>query len=298
MKIRLNDVFEVHFTFDNQHLITSGGYDKLIRLWRINDGAEIGRFQGHGGHIYSIDLSPDGQTLISSSVDGTVRFWEVLTQKEYRRYTYSKKRQRIWCARIHREKNRVFASGQDGAVVIWPFRLLPKPVKLSDAEVQNLWKDLASADPKIAYAAIETLIVNPSHAIPLIQSGSKTNSLDVNQVKKLIKDLNARQFKVRDASYKKLQKMGKSIEGLLRDSLKQTQSAEQRQLVVRLLVNTASSTYSNNDLRLIRSIQILETIGSPKSHELLKKLAEEMKGNKSLSSIIRQSITRMEKNVD
>lgn len=296
MKIRLNEVNDVCFTLDNRHLITAGSYDKLIRLWRISDGQQLGLFQGHDGHIQSIDLSSDGQTLVSAGSDGTIRFWEVLTQKEYRKYSfYGGKQEYVWSLGIHPKKNRLFASGEDGSVLIWPVRLLPKPTQLSDATLKTLWSDLAAADPRTAYSAIETLIVHPSQSLTLIESGMKAYSLDGSVVKKLIDDLDGKQFTVRNASFNRLLKMGRAVEGLLKNALTKTESAEQRRLLSRLLENIVGSAYSDQEIRLVRAVQVLEAIGNEKSYQLLKRLAKERKDYPFLFSILLGSVHRTEK---
>lgn len=48
-----------------------------IREVQLDDFAEIRRFVGHTAEIHSIDLSADGQFLISGGADFTVRLWSV-----------------------------------------------------------------------------------------------------------------------------------------------------------------------------------------------------------------------------
>jgi WD40 repeat protein len=47
---------------------------------------EIRRFQGHGGHVWSVAFSPDGHRALSGSADRTMRLWDVETGKELRRF--------------------------------------------------------------------------------------------------------------------------------------------------------------------------------------------------------------------
>jgi len=37
---------------------------------------------GHGARVWSIAFAPDGQTLASASLDGTIRFWDVATGRQ------------------------------------------------------------------------------------------------------------------------------------------------------------------------------------------------------------------------
>ncbi|MFZ9739306.1 MAG: WD40 repeat domain-containing protein [Prochlorotrichaceae cyanobacterium] len=34
-------------------------------------------FRGHSGSVYSVAFSPDGQTIVSGSADGTIRLWDL-----------------------------------------------------------------------------------------------------------------------------------------------------------------------------------------------------------------------------
>lgn len=57
-------------------LYTSG--DRTIRLWRVSDGKSLTIFtKAHDGIIPGLAFSPDGHTLSSGSVDGTIRFWQI-----------------------------------------------------------------------------------------------------------------------------------------------------------------------------------------------------------------------------
>jgi WD40 repeat protein len=52
------------------------GTEHLLRLWDLQTGQEIARFQGHTGDINCIAFSPDGRTFLSGSADMTVRLWQ------------------------------------------------------------------------------------------------------------------------------------------------------------------------------------------------------------------------------
>jgi WD40 repeat protein len=56
--------------------------EDVIRLWDARGGKLIGTCTGHKQGVKSIALSPEGKTLVSSSDDGTLKFWNVATQQE------------------------------------------------------------------------------------------------------------------------------------------------------------------------------------------------------------------------
>ena len=79
-------LFTMAFSDDGKMLATGGGDktggDKTIRLWNVAAQKQIGvTLVGHHGSITNLMFSPDGSTLVSGSVDGTVRLWDTITAR-------------------------------------------------------------------------------------------------------------------------------------------------------------------------------------------------------------------------
>jgi WD40 repeat protein/energy-coupling factor transporter ATP-binding protein EcfA2 len=55
-----------------------------ILLWNAETGERLGMLAGHDGQVLSLAFSPDGETLVSSGSDKTLRFWNVRTRREER----------------------------------------------------------------------------------------------------------------------------------------------------------------------------------------------------------------------
>ena len=73
----------IAFSPDSRWLV--GGGDAAMRAWLLDSQDALPqRFEGHHGPIAALAISPDGQTLVSSSRDRTLRLWELSTGQELR----------------------------------------------------------------------------------------------------------------------------------------------------------------------------------------------------------------------
>ncbi len=70
-----DDVDMAVFSPDNQHVATCA-LDRAVRIFDLH-GRCLHTFLGHTGNIISLLWNLDGKQLVSSSVDGTVRAWDV-----------------------------------------------------------------------------------------------------------------------------------------------------------------------------------------------------------------------------
>ena len=69
---------------DARHAL-SGSDDGTVRLWDLETGREIRRFEGHTDTVTSVALAPDGRWAVSGSSDHTVRVWDLQTGRDCRR---------------------------------------------------------------------------------------------------------------------------------------------------------------------------------------------------------------------
>ena len=69
-------VTSVSFSPDGKQL-ASASWDKTVRLWDVQSGAQLKVFAGHTRRVTSVSFSPDGKQLASSGNDKTVRLWDV-----------------------------------------------------------------------------------------------------------------------------------------------------------------------------------------------------------------------------
>jgi WD40 repeat protein len=71
---------------DNGRTALSGSFDRSVRLWDLDTGQELSRYNGHTAAVLAVALSADGRRALSGGLDQTVRLWDVGTGRELRRF--------------------------------------------------------------------------------------------------------------------------------------------------------------------------------------------------------------------
>lgn len=63
-------------------LLVSGDSNGVIWLWDVESEQTLRTFEGHKQGILALAFSPDGETIASSSIDCTIRLWDVSSGQE------------------------------------------------------------------------------------------------------------------------------------------------------------------------------------------------------------------------
>ena len=89
--------------------------DHAVRLWDPNRRRIQAVLSGHTRIVYHLRFSPDGRSLASSSLDGTVRLWDPATGRELARQSHSPSA----TALAYSPDGRILAFADAGEIRLW-----------------------------------------------------------------------------------------------------------------------------------------------------------------------------------
>jgi WD40 repeat protein len=172
---------------------------------------------------------------------------------------------------------RTVATGhRDGTVLLWdlsPPRPAPADLSLTAQQREALWSDLAAADAGRAVRAMSRLADVLGQAAPLLRERLRpARRAPVEAVSRLLADLDAPRFEVRQSASERLAEMGEEAQPALREALQGQPSLEVRRRIERLLADLLVVR------RTLRAVRVLEQIGTPEARRVLETLARGEEG--------------------
>jgi WD40 repeat protein/serine/threonine protein kinase len=126
-------VFHVSFSPDGTRLVSASA-DGTARIWRVDAAGEVSQagqageagevreavvLAGHGDGIRSAVFSPDGTRVLTASLDGTARIWDVRTEKPGAPVVLSGHTDQLRVAWFSPDGARVLTASVDGTARIW-----------------------------------------------------------------------------------------------------------------------------------------------------------------------------------
>lgn len=107
-------------------LLAAAGDARIISLYDPNSGEQVANLKGHAAWITSLDWSHTGQYLLSGSLDGKVKVWDM--ERRTCVATHSESDKGLWCVKwlpkgaadVSAHKAEKFAtSGSSKAIAIY-----------------------------------------------------------------------------------------------------------------------------------------------------------------------------------
>jgi WD40 repeat protein/transcriptional regulator with XRE-family HTH domain len=108
-------IFDVVFG-PGDRTILAPGPDGLY-LWDVQTGERIRRFYGHTAYVWSVDISPDGKYVLSSSDNGEVFLWDFSTGELL--YRLPAHTQPVISARFSPDGKFAYSISTDGVLTKW-----------------------------------------------------------------------------------------------------------------------------------------------------------------------------------
>jgi hypothetical protein len=224
------------FSADGRLLATGPWAEAPIQLWDLATGAEISRWHGHRAAVSAVAFAPDSGRLAAGQSDGTVLVWDIAPAVRQMR------------------------------------KSVPTP---DPAALDRLWADLAGTDARKAQVAIWTLVDMPGSALKLFGHRLRPMPLMPADIPRLIVQLDSDRYADREAALKQLECLGPGAVPELQKVLDAQPSAEVRRRVGALLAtpHAVRPPRSAEARRRVRSVRVLERIGSAEACRLLNELA-------------------------
>jgi RNA polymerase sigma factor (sigma-70 family) len=255
--------------------------EHTILVYEMETGQALCRIQGApvptrgSEQNCRLALSPDGKSLITPGL--TPLLWEVATGKVRARI----KGHAAWVGAVaFSPDGRLLATGsRDTTALVWDALNLngdpPAAVQLSRRELEALWADLAGEDAGRAYRAIRALVAAPTHSVPFLRQELRpAPAAAPKHLARLIADLGADEFAVRERATGELEKLGPQAIPALKRALAGRPSLEARRRIEALLRRPDHLPRAADELRAWRAVEVLEHIGTAEARGVLEKLAE------------------------
>jgi WD40 repeat protein len=276
------------FSPDGWTLATAGGgqyqagdlnpVDRAVILWECSSGKERLRLDGHPGQVESIAFSPNGRLLASTTWENVdvIRLWDTANGTLLAKLDGH--RGRVNSVAFAPDGKTLASAGADTTVLLWDVSAcignkLRSVEKRSPGQLAAHISDLASDDATKAYRAIVALADHPDRALGLVRERIQEAVDTESRVARLIADLDADEFAVREKASAELARLGRSAQVALRKAAVYPSSAEVRRRAKSLLSKLKADETSPEAPVAVRSVEVLERIATPEARELLRELA-------------------------
>jgi WD40 repeat protein len=256
--------------------------DPRVRLWDLRDpGNKKYTLAKHNETVQSISISPDNRFLISSSWDGNVVAWDLLSREPIGLFEGHTQHVN---ATAFSPVDFIFASGASGvndcSTILWNMRdlVIPEVPDPKPEDFDPIWSRLGTTSLKISLRATAEFIKGGEMFLDPLEERIKSSVMTSSSgtFDENIRLLTHPEYVVRERATEDLIRVRVQAEPRLRRVLVESTDPELRYRIGRILkTKIARSTTSVVDLRRWgRIIFALEQINSTHSQKILESIAD------------------------
>jgi hypothetical protein len=171
-----------------------------------------------------------------------------------------------------------------------------KPAPALDAkEMEKLWEYLASDDAAKAFKAMGKLAGVPDQATVFLKTRLKVvPPADPKVLQKLLEDLNSDQYAIRQKASAELERLADLAGPALREKVDGKISLEMRKRIEALLDKLDGPITLPELLRSLRTVELLELIGTPAARDVVAPVAKGAPGHR-LTEAAQGAVSRLDK---
>jgi WD40 repeat protein len=125
-------------------LLATGGEDGRVRIWDLNDPQNLKVLTGHTSAVLAVAFSPEGNFLVSGSIDHTGRLWDLAAPDDLPRILPTGTGSVVFVDFLtdQEDKEMVMIGVDDGRLFLWPV-----PTRILAAYVcDKVWRNLTQEE--------------------------------------------------------------------------------------------------------------------------------------------------------
>lgn len=247
-----------------------------LSLWDLATGKPFAQVKPKWG---TVRFAPDSRLLVTATREGVIDVWEIATGQK-RLSLKGHLPGEIHVLEFLQDHRSLVSAGSDTQVLLWDLTgRAPdgvwRTVTHRPQRQRELWDALADLDGVLAHRAIWELAADPAGTVSFLARHVRpAAAADAGLVARLIDNLDSPVFTTRTDASAELARLGEAVVPALRAAARKPSSLEQSRRLQSLLEDLGRPDLTGERLRAVRSVEVLELIGTAEARGVLEELAK------------------------